>query len=341
MQRLLNTLYVTNPDALLSKRNDAIRIAVEDKEVMSVPFHLLEGIVLFGHARCTHSLMGECATRGIDVTFRDEGGRFQARVCGPTSGNVLLRRAQYQAAFDERKCLDIAKRFVLAKIHNTRIVLQHSARDRKKADSDALRDAASFLQGCKKRVHEVQDLNQLRGIEGSAAGTHFSVFGKMLTIDNRRKLYKGRSKRPPTDPVNAALSFFYSMLARELTSGCEDVGLDPQMGYLHACRPGRTSLALDLIEELRAPIVDRFVLSLFNRRQPREQDFRTDGTGVYFTDRALKEVLTLWQGRKQEVIMHPFLDEKVPLGLLPCIQPRLLSRFLRGDLNDYPAIMWR
>ena len=341
MQRLLNTLYVTNPGALLSKKDDAICVAVDGAAVMNVPFHLLEGIVLFGHARCTQSLMAECAVRGIDLSYRGENGRFQARVCGPVSGNVLLRKAQYKAAFDEEKSLSIAKRFIGAKIHNTRIVLQHSKRDRKEIDYEFVDEAIQYLKTCGENTWAALDLEQLRGIEGSAAGAYFTVFGQMLIPKDRTELYHGRSKRPPKDPVNAALSFFYTMLAREVTSGCEDVGLDPQMGYLHACRPGRMSLALDLMEELRAPVVDRFVLSLFNRNQLNAKDFRTEGLGCSFTERALKEVLALWQQKKQEEITHPFLKEKMPIGLLPCIQARLFARYLRGDLDDYPAMMWR
>ncbi len=341
MRHLLNVLYVTNPDAYLHKHDDAIEVKVNNKRVMSVPFHLLEGVVLFGHVGCSASLMAACAVRGVRVVILDERARFQARVEGPISGNVLLRREQYRRAMSPDACLDIAKRFVIAKIHNSRVVLQHFGRDYPEIKSAGIDDAIDMLFEAIGSAKSASSLDELRGIEGDAARMYFSVFNLLLRVHEDGLEFPGRTRRPPTDPVNAALSFFYTLASRDLASGCETVGLDPQMGYLHACRPGRSSLALDLVEELRAPYVDRFVLSLFNRKQLGAADFVRQDQGVFFNKQALKKSIGLWQEKKRETMRHPFLDEKVELGLLPFIQAQLFARYLRGDLDDYPAILWR
>ena len=341
MRRLLNTLYVTNPDALVRKRADAISVSVDGKQIMSVPFHVLEGVVLFGHVGCSAAFLAACAERGIGVALLDERGRFKARVEGPVSGNVLLRREQYRRSDDERARLDLAKSFMLGKLHNTVIVLQHYARDYSEL-REKLDPTIYALRSSVPAAMEADHLHELLGIEGDSAHRYFSVFGCLLRVDSSEALFNGRSRRPPKDPVNAALSLFYSMLSRELATACESVGLDPQLGYLHSCRPGRASLALDLIEELRAPYVDRFVLSLFNRRQIDSSDFKVDSEGGHsFEEQAFKKVLGLWQQRKQEMIMHPFLKQRVPMGLIPFVQAQLLARHLRGDLEGYPAFMWR
>ena len=341
MKRLLNTLYVTNPDALVRKKDDAISVSVDGKQIMSVPFHVLEGVVLFGHVGCSAAFLSACAEHGVGVVLLDERGRFKARVEGPVSGNVLLRREQYRRADDEDARLRLTKRFLLGKLHNSVVVLQHYARDYPELH-DELDSTIEALQSSTSAVLATGSLYELLGIEGDSAHRYFSVFGTLLRVESPAGLFSGRSRRPPKDPVNAALSLFYSMLSRELATACESVGLDPQLGYLHSCRPGRASLALDLIEELRAPYVDRFVLSLFNRRQIDWTDFSEDAEGGYsFNERSLKKVLGLWQQRKQEEIMHPFLKQRIPMGLIPFIQAQLLARHLRGDLDDYPAYMWR
>lgn len=339
MKKLLNTLYVTNPDALVRKKNDALSLSVDGKQMMSVPFHLLEGMVLFGHVGCSMAVLSACAQNGIGVVLLDERGRFAARVEGPTSGNILLRREQFALASDCDRCLMVARRFVIAKLHNARVVLQHYARDYPDV-ADVLRPVIAGLQERKKLATSARDLDELRGIEGDAAHLYFSVFGILLR-DGSGAVFEGRSKRPPRDPVNTVLSFFYTMLAREIATACEAVGLDPQMGYLHACRPGRASLSLDLIEELRAPFVDRFTLTLFNRKQLTMSDFHQEGEGCFFTDAAFKKVLGLWQEKKREQFMHPYLKERIPLGLLPFVQAQLFARYLRGNLDDYPACLWR
>ena len=339
MKRLLNTLYLTNPDAYLRKKDDALAVYLGDEKAMSVPFHLLDGVVLFGHVGCSTSVLGACALHGVTVVILDETGRFQARVRGPTSGNILLRREQYRRSMDEGACLDVARRFVTAKVHNGRLVLQHYLRDYPDMKEGNAPAAIDELAESKRNIVLCNSLDELRGVEGNAAHAYFSALGGALR--NKDIDFLGRTKRPPEDPVNALLSFLYTLLARELVSACESVGLDPQMGYLHACRPGRASLALDLIEELRSPIVDRFALSLFNRSQLSERDFQGSSQGFLLRDGARKKVIGWWQQRKQEQIVHPFLKERIPLGLIPFVQAQLFARFLRGDLDDYPAFLWR
>lgn len=340
MKKLLNTLYVTNPEAVLRKKDDALAVYLDGKKVMSVPFHLLEGVVLFGHAGCSMGVVRACAANGVGMALLDEAGHFAARVEGPVSGNVLLRQSQYSAALDEEKRLAIAKRFVMAKLHNSKVVLQHYGRDYASAKSK-IESAAGLIEEGKSRVSSARSLDELRGIEGDAARGYFGAIGVVLSTGKSKIGFSGRNKRPPRDPVNATLSLFYTLLAREISTACQIVGLDPQMGYLHACRPGRMSLSLDLIEEMRAPIVDRFVLSLFNRGQLGAEDFRTEGEAVLFKDDQFRRVIGLWQRRKQEQFMHPFLKERIPMGLLPMVQAQLFAKYTRGELNDYPACMWR
>lgn len=341
MRRLLNTLYVTNPEAYLRKQDDAIAVYLSDARVMSVPFHLLEGVLLFGHVGCSTYLLGACAQKGISTVLLDENGRFMARVEGPVSGNVLLRKEQYKRSFVPEHTLAIAKRFVLAKTHNARIVLQHYMRDYPDIRERGVGDTVAALSSCREEVLAAESLDVLRGIEGNAAHQYFGCFNQLIRRNEDRLRFEGRTKRPPLDPVNATLSLVYTLLSRDVASACESVGLDPQLGFLHACRPGRASLALDLIEELRAPVADRFVLSLFNRKQLGVGDFRREGVGCFLTDKGLKDVVRLWQERKKETVLHPYLEEKVPYGLIPFVQAQLFARFLRGDLDDYPAMLWR
>ncbi len=339
MRRLLNTLYLTNPDAVLRKKDDALSVTLDGKRVMSVPLHLLEGVVLFGHVGCSMAVLSACAQNGVGVVLLDERGCFSARVEGSVSGNVLLRKEQYRRAGVSDESLLVAKRFVLAKLHNTRVVLQHHARDYSEISNSVL-PVIDGLQAGKSSALNANSLDELRGVEGDAAHAYFSVFNTLLRCGGKIT-FSGRSKRPPRDPVNATLSFFYTILSREIATACETVGLDPQMGYLHACRPGRASLALDLIEEMRAPVVDRFILSLFNRGQLNSGDFRMEGEACFFSDAALKKALGFWQERKREEFVHPFLKERISYGLLPFVQAQLFARYLRGDLDDYPACLWR
>lgn len=341
MKRLLNTLYITNPEAMVRKKDDAISVRVNDEQVMSVPFHLLDGIVLFGHVGCSAALLAACAEHSVSVILLDESGRFKARVEGPISGNVLLRREQYSKALLGDESLAVARRFVAGKLHNSKVVLQRRLRDYPE-EADRLANALKTLDVNLGLCMHAATLDELRGIEGDSARQYFAAFGCLLRVEDNRLKFTKRSRRPPLDPINACLSFFYTLLMRDMTAACEAAGLDPQMGYLHACRPGRMSLSLDLIEELRAPYVDSFVLSLFNRKQIGFDDFRIDASGgVFFKEKTMKKVLGLWQARKQEGITHPFLKERIAYGLIPFVQAQLFSRYLRGDLSDYPAYMWR
>ena len=338
MRRLLNTLYVTNPEARVYKKDDAIAVELDNTKVMSLPLHLLEGVVLFGHVGCSMAVLSACAQNGVGVALLDERGRFAARVEGRVSGNVLLRKEQYRRSGGKRESLWIAKRFVVAKLHNSRIVLQHYARDYPDMAKE-LSEVINSLLSKRELAASASSLDELRGIEGDAAHLYFSVFDLLLRPNTTR--FPGRSRRPPRDPFNAVLSFFYTMLTREISTACEVVGLDPQMGYLHACRPGRSSLSLDLIEELRSPFVDRFAITLFNRKQLVASDFRVEGEGCFFSDSALKKALGFWQEKTREQFTHPFLKERIALGLVPFVQAQLFARFLRGDLDDYPACLWR
>lgn len=341
MKKLLNTLYVTNPETYLHKQDDALRVVIDRTETMRIPFHILEGIVLFGHASCSMALLGECAQRGISIVILDEKGRFCARVEGPTAGNVLLRREQYRRSDDKETSLPIAQRFVMAKVHNSKIVLQRASRDYGDEDG-SLAQVVELMKDGGRRAFSAVDLDQLRGVEGEMARGYFSVFEKLVRNEDPLFAFGGRTRRPPKDPINSLLSLFYSLLGREIVSACESVGLDPQIGFLHRDRPGRSSLALDLIEELRAPYVDRFVLSLVNRKQVCAKDFLVFGDGsVVLSDDARKAVLRCWQEKKQEMITLPFLKERIPFGLVPFVQAQLFARFLRGDLDDYPAFLWR
>lgn len=342
VKKLLNTLYVTNPDARLVKSNDALSVLVDEKEALHVPFHLLEGIVLFGYRGCGASLLGECAERGISLSFLDANGRFLARLEGPVSGNILLRRSQYRMSDDPDASLAVAKRFITAKLVNSRRVMDRYRRDYPEDVDEQFLAVVETLRCQEAAVGEADSADHLRGIEGDAAHGYFSVFDTMIRIDEPSLRFAGRSRRPPRDAVNALLSFFYSLLSRDIAAACETVGLDPQAGFLHRDRSGRASMALDLMEELRAPYVDRFVLSLINRRQISAGDFVSfEGGGVSLADAARKNVLGLWQKRKQETITHPFIKERMPLGLVPFVQVQLFARFLRGDLNGYPAFLWR
>lgn len=342
MKKLLNTLYVTDPEARLVKADDALSVLVGERRVLHVPFHLLDGIVLFGYRGLSASLLGACAERGIAISFLDANGRFLARLEGPVSGNVLLRRGQHRMSDDEETALEVAKRFVEAKIVNERRVLERYRRDYPEEVDQAFAGEIEALRHQIDAISLATTADQLRGIEGDAAHAYFSVFDQMIRVDDPSLRFGGRSRRPPRDAINALLSFFYSMLSRDIASACETVGLDPQIGFFHRDRPGRASMALDLIEELRAPYVDRFVLSLVNRKQVRSGDFvKEEDGGVVLGDDARKTVLGLWQKRKQDAITHPFLKEKMPTGLLPFVQVQLFARFLRGDIDGYPAFLWR
>jgi len=310
---------------------------------MRMPVHNLEGIVCFGYSGASPALMQLCCERGIALSFMSEYGRFFGRVTGKIHGNVLLRRTQYRWADDYIQTARLAKRFVLAKIANSRLVLQRALRDHDvDTEGDDISQTIRWMGDMPERLVRTDDLERIRGVEGEAAHLYFSCFDHLIVSQKDSFRMSGRVRRPPTDKVNALLSFIYTMLAHEAAAALETVGLDPQVGYLHRDRPGRSSLALDLMEEMRPYMADRLVLSLINRKQVDASGFDTKESGaVLMDDETRKIVLTAWQKRKQEEIMHPYLEEKIPIGLIPYIQAMLLARHMRGDLEDYPPFFWR
>jgi CRISPR-associated protein Cas1 len=344
MKKLLNTLYVTTEGAALRKDGENLVAEVDGTERARVPLHMLASVVTFGAIFLSPPLMQACASAGITLALLDRVGRFQARVEGPVSGNVLLRRAQYRAAEAPD---EIVRGIVLGKVANQRSVLMRAVRDHGDEIAAerraALTGAIDRLESILRRVQRAgEDADALRGCEGEAAQVYFSVFDDMIRVADPALRFSGRSRRPPLDAVNALLSFLYTLLTHDCRSAAEAVGLDPAVGFLHRDRPGRPSLALDLVEELRPVLADRLVLSLINRRQIGAGDFeRRDGGAVLLTDDGRKTVLTAWQERKKEERRHPFIDEVAPLGLVPYLQAQLLARHLRGDLDAYPSWFWK
>lgn len=343
MRKMLNVLYVTNPDAYLFKDGENLVIKVEDKEIFRTPIHYLEGVVTFGYKGASPGLLGMCVDRGVTVTFLSPTGKYLASVRGITKGNVLLRRKQYRMADSPTECTNLATRFIMGKIGNCRVVIRRLLSDHsQKGLAPQCKEVNGELVSCIVRLNRAMCLDEVRGIEGEAARKYFSVFDNLILQEKDVFFMKERNRRPPLDNVNALLSFLYSLLAHECRSALETVGLDPYVGFLHRDRPGRASLALDLMEEVRPYMVDRLVLSLVNRRQLTGSDFiKKESGGVILKDNARKTVLDAWQKRKQEEITHPFLDEKIPVGLLPYAQAMLLARYLRGDLDDYPVFLWK
>lgn len=341
MRKLLNTLFVTTQGSYLSKEGDTIAVKVEREVKLRLPMHTLEGVICFGDVGCSPFLMGACGERAVGLSFLSESGRFLARVQGPVRGNVLLRRQQYRYSDDEGKAAEVARAMVSAKVANARVVLQRAARERAGA-TEGLEKAASTLARVLEQLSVPATLERVRGLEGEAGRAYFGAFDGMIAGEPGAFGFSGRSRRPPLDAVNAMLSFGYTLLAHECASACEAVGLDPAVGFLHADRPGRAGLALDLMEEFRSPLADRLVLALINRRQVKPGGFRKLESGAVMMDEeSRKEFLVAWQTRKREEMTHPFLGEKVEVGLLPYVQALLLARWIRGDLDAYPAMVWR
>lgn len=342
MKKLLNTLYVLTPESYLFCRNENICVQTGEEKKLAVPALAIDAIVCFGKMTVSTPLLEFCGERGISVTFLSEKGHFMGRFYGPVSGNVLLRKRQYESISDEAFCRRTVLALVLAKLRNSKLVLMRAARvcrdEKGRAD---LQLGAEQLGELAKKLDCSGGVDSMRGIEGAAATVYFSRFDQMLAGNPGGFLFEARSRRPPRNEVNAALSFTYMLLTRETQSAMETVGLDPAAGYLHTLRPGRASFALDLIEELRAPLCDRFVLALFNKGQLSERDFDTDEEAVMLNERGRRTLLASWQKRKQEEIVHPFLGEKVQIGMIPYVQAMLFARVLRGDLDEYPPFIWR
>ena len=332
MKKLLNTLYITRQESYLHKERETIVIKQGDDKLGQFPALTISNILCFGQVSVSPFLMGFCGEKGIGLSFYTEYGRYLARVQGKQTGNVLLRRAQYRWADDEEKSVSIARLMVAAKIGNGRSVLMREVRNH--GENAAIGSAIKHLATSLRRVRTASTVAETMGMEGDAANTYFGVFNELLRGSGFA--FGGRVRRPPTDPVNALLSFAYTLITHECASALQGVGLDPYVGFLHQDRPGRLSLALDLLEEFRASWADRFVLTLINRQQVKMNDFVTEASGaVRLTDDARKTLLTAWQERKQVEIMHPYLEEQVPIGLLPHCQAMLLARHIRGDTEFY------
>ena len=343
MKKHLNTLFVITQGAYLNKEGETVVVSVEREKKLQLPIHTLDGIVCFGRIFCSPYLMGFCAERDVAVSFLSEHGRFLARVQGPVSGNVLLCREQYRRADSDKASAVIANGVLVGKLANARAVLQRMVRDHGgKIDAVAVKAASDHITALLKQIGPDKSLNSLRGMEGDAARVYFSVFDHLIVNKKNGLSFNGRNRRPPPDPVNCLLSFIYTLLLHDVRSALESVGLDSAVGYLHRDRPGRPGLALDMMEEFRPVIADRLVLSLVNRGQATKKKFVTQKTGAVTMDDDLRKiVLTTYQKRKQSEVFHPFLEEKVTVGLLFSIQALLMARYLRGDLDAYPPYVWR
>ncbi len=338
MRKLLNTLYITTPESYLSKDGQNVVVSVRQREVFRIPIINIEGIVTFGYMGASPGLMKLCSDNNVSLTFLSPHGRFISRIQGKTKGNVLLRKRQYQLADDAEWSLHLAQIIISGKIQNYRNILRRYLRDY--GFNVDVKNAAQLLDTYKREIFRCQNKDILIGVEGMAANRYFDVFPHLLTQQRDVFPFSGRSRRPPKDAINAMLSLAYTLLTNDVTAALETVGLDPYVGFLHTLRPGRTSLALDLVEELRAYMGDRFVLSLINRRQVSPKDFIFQGDkGVQLTENGRRTFLSAWQTRKKDTIVHPFLNEKISVGLVPYAQAMLLARYIRNDIDDYPVYL--
>lgn len=342
MKQLGNTLYITRQGAYISRDGTNIVISFERTELLRLPVHTIEGLVCFGNVMVTPFALGLCGENRVTISFLSENGRFFSRCTGAQSGNILLRRAQHRFSTNDETAAFAAATFVSAKIANARTILLRYIRDHDTTEEPQVSKVIDKLKNILEELKNERNIERIRGKEGDAARMYFSVFDTLIRANKSDFFFNERSRRPPRDNVNALLSFFYALLTHETTAACESVGLDPQMGFLHADRPGRPSLALDLMEEFRPWIVDRFVLTLINLGQVKGSDFNKRESGATeIKEDVRREIIKKWQERKKETIRHPFLNEKVPLGLLPYLQAQLFARWLRGDLDAYPPIFYR
>ena len=343
MKKHLNTLFVTTQGAYLGKDGETVAVKIEQKTVLRIPIHTLDGIVCFGSIGCSPYLMGFCAENDVAISFLTEYGKFLAMVKGPVSGNVLLRRKQFRMADKPEISAQVAGFILTGKMANCRTVLERCLRDHsEKIDQPSVKKVSERLSMYIRKELQKDDLDTLRGIEGDAAHQYFSVFDEMIFQQQDAFAFSGRNRRPPTDRVNCLLSFVYTLLVHDVRSALESVGLDPAVGFLHRDRPGRPGLALDMMEEFRPFLADRLVLSMINRGQVRPEGFTIKEPGaVHMDDDTRKTVLTTYQKRKQESLVHPFLNEKIQIGTLFFIQALLMARFIRGDLDGYPPFVWK
>ena len=343
MKKHLNTLFVTTQGAYLAKERETVVVRVENETRLQLPIHTIGGIVCFGNVMCSPFLMGFCAENDVAISFLSEQGRFLARVQGPVSGNVLLRREQYRRADDMNSAAQMTKFILTGKLANSRAVLQRALRDHApKLDAQAVADASQRINQSLESIQQDLPLNVLRGLEGEAAHVYFSVFDHLIVSQKDDFTFRERNRRPPLDRVNCLLSFLYTLLLHDVRSALETVGLDPAVGFLHRDRPGRPGLALDMMEEFRPFIADRLALSLINLNQVRANGFETMESGaVLMDDETRKTLLVAYQKRKEDEILHPFIEEKISIGMLFHIQALLLARYLRGDIDGYPPFIWK
>lgn len=343
MRKLLNTLYVTQPYAYLSLDGDNIVLIKEQEKLGRLPLHNLEAIISFGYTGASPALMGYCAERNISISFLTQSGRFLARVIGASKGNVVLRKTQYRISDNKEEALKTARNFIIGKIYNDKWILERMTREHPlRIDEEQFKSVSRLFSTILREVRGCDNLESLLGWEGQAATNYYGIFDQMILQQKDSFAFHGRSRRPPKDNVNAMLSFAYTLLAKDAASALEATGLDAYVGFLHQDRPGRASLALDLMEELRGVCADRFVLSLINRKEIAVDDFYQKENGaVLMTEDGRKTFLKAWQTKKQEKITHPYLGEKISWGLVPYAQALLLARFLRGDLDEYPPFLWK
>lgn len=343
MKKLLNTLFITQSDVYLSLDGDNIVLLKEQEKLGRLPLHNLESIISFGYTGASPALMGYCAERNISLVFFTMNGRFLARVIGESKGNVVLRKKQYAVSEDEVLSAKIARNFIVGKIYNHKWIIERMTRDYPlRIDVAQFKSTSQQLSAIMLDVRACEDLERLRGLEGQAAISYNKLFNSMILQQKEDFYFHSRSRRPPLDNVNAMLSFAYSLLANDVASALEGVGLDAYVGFLHRDRPGRASLALDVMEELRGAYADKFVLSLINKRIVSKEDFlKKENGAVMMRDEARKKFLTAWQNKKQEKITHPYLGEKISWGLVPHSQALLLARYLRNDLDEYPPFLWK
>lgn len=343
MRKLLNTLFITSEKAYLTLEGETVCVEIKKQKVGQFPLHTLESIVCFSYNGASPALMGTCAKKGINFSFFNPFGKFLCRVTGESRGNVLLRKQQYRISDNEEESCFISRNFILGKIYNCRWSIDRTLRDHElRVDVDKCRNAIDILTNAMENVKMEKDLNILRGFEGEAASAYFRIFDDLILNQKEEFSFHGRNKRPPEDPINVMLSFGYTLLANDCAGALEGVGLDAYVGFLHRDRPGRKSLALDLMEELRPILVDRFILTLVNNRQIKKEHFSISGSGaIRFTDIGKKVFITAWQERKKGQITHPYLKEKINWGLVPHVQALLLARYIRGDLDGYPPFFWK
>lgn len=343
MKHLLNTLFVLEPEAYLSLDNHNVVIKGKDGKITNFPLHILESIFCFNYYGASPALMGACASSNIGLTFNTPNGKFLARVSSSVNGNVLLRMSQYRYCEDLSKSVSYARNFIIGKIYNAKWVLERYKRDHSLLiDAESISRISAYLSETIAKVRLCEDLDNLRGFEGDAAVKYFSVFDNLILKQKDYFKFEGRTKRPPLDPVNALLSFSYTLMSRDCEMALSNVGLDPYVGFMHRPKPGRRSMALDLMEELRSVFCDKFVLSLINNRIVKNTDFaRFENNAFLLNDEGRRKVLSAWQQRKKDVLLHPYLKEKINWGLVPYVQALLLARAIRGDINEYPPFLWK